>query len=61
MDRTIKNGILHVDNASMATLPYLCSCGQRIEIPVENLVPDQQIDYHGSLWSKVVAVPAKTP
>jgi hypothetical protein len=43
-DRTIKNGIQHVDNASMATL---CCCGQRIDIPVEDLVPDQQIDYHG--------------
>ncbi len=45
MDRTFKEGI--VFNWAKRALDYKCGCGKTIEIRIEDLIPDQFIDYHG--------------
>lgn len=43
--RTIKDGIKF--NFFKQALEYYCSCGEWIDIPIDDLVPDQFVDYHG--------------
>jgi transcriptional regulator with XRE-family HTH domain len=45
MSKTFREG-LSFDIAT-GELTYLCSCGMRIALPVEALVPDEFVDYHG--------------
>lgn len=55
MARTIKQGIRFTSGNTYLT--YRCGCGLQIEIPIEDLVPDKAVDYHGCGVS-VVTFPA---
>ena len=45
MSRTIRDAL--VFDIATRELTYLCSCNRRIVLPIENLIPDEFVDYHG--------------
>ena len=52
MARTIKGGFSHDVGSDIGV--YKCACGHRVTVPIQDLVPDEWIDYCGCGESRLL-------